>query len=328
MRSAFTFLFCAAFPLCGQILQSHPEYCGLPGGPAPAIPDISGSIDPVGQHIVLHLGRDRSAPTVRLPGSWIAEVPEACPLSDWLLVVFGSFGGIDITIVDVPKAAVVDHIIAYEPVSISPDRRWLVYSKFWPLHGSAGADELMLYDLHKTPVQNRAEIKEGAGSEDPGRLIFPPGHENFPGGNIDLPGDQVHFLWRVVYWAPDSRAMLLEDHGPDGHAIVLITLDDNGVPAQLRHRMTLAEICGGDIKNIDPNSSWTLGRGDIGPESSGGRSVVAGIVPAGDDRCVQHDLHLRSEDFRPAKVERHARPEYTRGAIVDGKEVIPPKKKE
>ncbi len=100
-------------PACGQIAQSHPEYCGIRGGVSPPLLDISATIDQTDGHPVLYLGRGSSATALRLPGYWITGIAEVCPLSDGRLVVFADFGGTDVHIVDRMKSSVVDSFTTY-----------------------------------------------------------------------------------------------------------------------------------------------------------------------------------------------------------------------
>lgn len=197
--------------------------------------------------------------------------------------------------------------------------------KFYPLHGVEGSDEYMIYDLSKTPTQNRPadEAKE---SIDVGRVIFPPGHQNFPGSNTQLPQDQRHLGGMRLYWASDSSAVLFEDRVTDSPGIALITLDDKGTPIAFRHALTQSEICGRDIQGGKPHA-WKLDRAEIGPDLAGNRAILVDIGSSGDNRCAAHVLQLQREAFQPAKTEVNSRPAYTRGAAIDGQEVIPPKKK-
>jgi hypothetical protein len=68
-------------------------------------------------------------------------------------------------------------------------------------------------------------------------------------------------------------------------------------------------------------------RVEIGTAVGGKREILFYITPLGDNRCVSRILRLHTEDFHPARVETNEKPTHTRGAILDGKEVIPPKKK-
>jgi hypothetical protein len=327
MKLAILSLTFALPALWGQIAQSRPEYCGIPGGVNPALPDLSANIDQEGQ-AVLYIGRGDSVPGIPLtlgglPSS-ISGIAEVCPLSDGRLVVFGDYGGTAVYIAERTKPSVVDSFAAYHPV-ISPDQRWIAYVKAYPLHGVEGSDEYMIYDLTKTPAQNRPD-GDANNSTDVGRVVFPPGHENFPGSNTQLPEDQRHLGGNRLYWSSDSRAILFEDRTASDRGIVLVTLDEKGTPTPSRHTLTLAEICG---RNIGSGSlhTWRLERAEIGPDVTGSRAILVDLVSFGDNRCTPHVVQLHREDFQPSKTEVNGKPTYTRGAIVDGQEVIPPKRK-
>jgi hypothetical protein len=327
MKLAIVILLSGFSQLWGQIAQSHPEYCGVPGGVNPPQPDVSVSIDQQGNSF-LFIGRGNSVPGIPLTvgglPSLISEISEVCPLSDGRLVLFGNYGGTAVFVVDRNKPSLVDSFDAYYPV-ISPDQRWIAFIKPYPLHGVVGSDEYMLYDLAKTPAQNRPD-GDANNPADVGRVIFPPGHENFPGSNIGLSKAQRHLSGSLLYWAPDSRAILFWDAAQDGPGIVLVTLDDKGTPSALRHPLTTAEICGRAVSGGGPHTS-KMDRAEIGPNLVGSRAILLDLTSFGDNRCGPHVLHLHTEDFHPAKAEANARPTYTRGAVLDGKEVSAPKRK-
>jgi hypothetical protein len=139
----------------------------------------------------LYIGRGSAAVRVSLEGSLISEIAEVCPLPDGRLVVYGDMGhATAVYVVDKARASVVDAFWAYYP-AMSPDQRWIAYVKFYPLHGVEGSDECMVYDLTKTPVQNRP-ADEPNETIDVGGVIFPPGHRNFPGSNTQIPAGQRH----------------------------------------------------------------------------------------------------------------------------------------
>src|SRR5262249_27618302 len=149
---------------------------------------------------VLYVGRGASARGVALtlPGRphphapSITEIVAVCPLPDGRLVVFGDRGvtvAFAVFIVDPAKAVLVDSFGSWDPV-MPPDRRWIVYEKGGPMHGSDVSSELLIYDLAKTPAQNRLG-DELAGV---GRLIFPPDQSEVPFNNINLPEDQIHSI--------------------------------------------------------------------------------------------------------------------------------------
>lgn len=293
-------------PVWGQIAQSRPEHCGILGDVSPPLPDISATIDQHGQ-AVLYIGRGsfaRGMPLMvgTLP-SLISEIAAVCPLSDGRLVVFGDMrGAVAVHIVDRTKASVVDSFWVFSPemapAVMSPDQRWIVYQKSRPLHGVAATDELLVYDLTKTPPQNRL----GDDLAGVGRLIFPPGQNGVPYDNINVPEDQIHHMGRV-YWAADSRALLFTDQlASNPKKIILVTLDDRGVPAAFEHEITAS-----DVRREVPGTGLdlTIARVEIGPDRAGSRSVLLDLC------CPPRVLQLHKDDFQPAKPEVHVREEPT-----------------
>ncbi|MCU1253205.1 MAG: hypothetical protein JWQ49_6234 [Edaphobacter sp.] len=328
MKLVLLFMISAVFPLVGQIAQSHPEFCGIPGGINPQLPpDVSATV--TDDEAVLHIRRgttDAVVPLVlgTLP-SMISEIAEICPLADGRLVVFGkATWATNVYLVDQTKAVQLDSFTASNPV-LSPDQRWIAYAKFYPAQVE-GSSEYMIYDLAKTLVQNRPDGAEPTDTIDVGRVIFPPGHQNFPGSNTNLPDELRHFGAGRLYWAPDGRAILFEDRTPSDAGIVLVAIDEKGTPAASRHTLSATEICGRETPD-GSTYNWKLDRVDVGPGAAGSRAILVDLSATGGDRCTPHVLQLRSEDFKAAKVEENVKPAYSRGAVVDGKEVIPPKKK-
>lgn len=329
MKLAFFALFSAICPcsIWGQIAQSHPEYCGIPGGLNPTLPNISATIDQEG-YAVLYTDRGDSATGIRLdigtlPIS-ISQIAEVCPLADGRLVVFADYGATYIYIIDTKKPSRVDSFAAWD-AAISPDQRWITFVKIYPLHGVEGSNEFMIYDLRRSPAQNRPEGIEG--DTDVGRVIYPPGQLDFPGSNIGLPKDQQHLGGRGLYWSSDSRALLFEDTVASGPGIALVTLDEKGTPSAFRYPLTRVETCGRDLPTT-VSHMWKLERAEIGAEVAGNRTITLDIGVWGDNRCGPHILQLRKDDFQPATKEVHAKPEITRGMIFEGREVRSPKKKQ
>jgi len=336
MKLVLLSLISAVFPLLGQIAQSHPEFCGIPGGINPPLPpDVSATV--TDDRAVLHIRQGTTDAVVPLMlgtlHSSISEIAEVCPLTDGRLVVFATGGWpTDVHVVDPARAAQLDSFSASGPV-LSPDQRWIAYVKFIPPRPDESSSEYMIYDLTKTPAQNRPPDVVLTETETVGRVIFPPGHENVFGSGIGLPEELLHLGGGSLYWAPDSRAILFEDRTASGPGIVLVTLDEKGTASAFRHALTAGEVCGREIP-AGSSYAWKLDRVDIGAEAAGNRAIVVDLSAAGDNRCLPHALQLHREDFQAAKVEKvestakPTKPAYRDGAVVDGKEVTPPKKKE
>jgi hypothetical protein len=257
--------------------------------------------------------------------SLLSVVAEICPLRDGRLVVFGEgTWATNVYVVDRAKAVQLDSFTAYGPV-LSPDQRWIAYVKFLYPTQVDGSSEYMIYDLAKSKVLNRPAGIEPTDTINVGKVIFPPGHENFPGSNTNLPEELQHTAAGTPYWSADSTAILFEDRTPADSGIVLVKIDEKGTPLAFRHTLSASEICGRDIP-AESIKSWKLDRVEIGPETAGNRAILVGLSAAGDSRCTPHTLQLHREDFKTAKVEEN-RPSFTRGQIVNGKEVVPPRKK-
>jgi len=196
-------------PAWGQIAQSSPRYCGLPGDVNPGLGDLWATIDPEG-HAQLLIGRGAGGPGIRLGfdeesglEDSLAEIAEVCPLSDGRLVVFGQMSnGVATYIIDRTKGSVVDHFWCFNPI-ISPDQRWIVYTTFYPRHTEfPTTGEYLIYDLRKGYTENRpgAEIAKDAGMSqyqenrvDVGAAIYPPGQKNVGGGQHRRSGGTAAF---------------------------------------------------------------------------------------------------------------------------------------
>ena len=328
MKTNFFVLFFASClsTVWSQITQSHPEYCGTPGNLNPPLPAVTATIDSNSGIATLFIGSGALA----LQDGLVSEVSEICPLSDGRLIVFGEiprYEGIaeDIFIVDPAKNSLVDSFMAYRPV-ISPNQRWIAYVKFAPYYVEAST-EIMLYDLSKSPAQNRPRsdpVHPNDEKTDAGTIVFPPGHENFDGSNIlDSPSDtqMVHAAGKL-HWAPDSRAIVFTDMVADNPAIVLVTLDDHGTSAAFRHALTEAEICGRDTPAGNRMRNLKLDRAEF--QSSG---VIALDIGTSSDACAPHVLQLWREEFQAAATELHVKPAYPPGERLPNGEVRVPKKK-
>ncbi len=329
MKLAVLALVCAVCPAWAQIAQSHPEYCGIPGDVNPRVPpEVSAIIDQSDGHAVVYVRQGSSTREIPLMigtlPSLISEISQVCPLSDGRLVIFGEFGGTDVFIIDTAKASLVDSFPTYFPV-MSPDQRWIVYRKFYPTHGVEASDELLIYDLTKTPAQNRP----GGNSNSPtdvGRLLFPPGQSDIPFDNIGVPREQMHFIGRRLYWAADGRALLFKDQVEGrADAVVLATLDNQAKWAVFEHRVSVGEMCGGDVPDADLN--WRIDRAEVGADRLGGRLITVDLGHRSDRRCLPHLVQLYKNDFQPVKPEVHVAKEPSHGMIREGHPPVPPKKK-
>lgn len=304
-------------PIWGQITQSRSQYCGIPGNLNPPLPALTATIDSNNGMATLFIGSSALA----LQDGTVSEISQICPLADGRLVVFGEIPGYegvaeDIFIVDPAKKSLVHSLWVSRPV-ISPNQRWIGFTKWYPYYVQ-GSDEIMLYDLSKTPAQNQPPADAHHPNDrkiDAGILIFPPGHENFDGSNIvDTPPDQVIHNVGTLHWALDSRAIVFKDVVDKDAGIALVKLDERGNPSVFRRALTRAEICGRDTPTTNA-AAWALNEAQFG--SNGAirltvRSLSSDPLRVGsqDERCAEQMLDLGQADFQPMAPEIHVKPTY------------------
>jgi hypothetical protein len=253
----------------------------------------------------------------------VYRIDEVCPLPDGRLVVFDGSGATEVVVVD-PATDSVDAFVSYWPV-ISPDQRWIVYQKMYPLHGVRGSSEYLVYDLRKSAAQNRPD-GDVSNDTDVGTVIFPPGQKNVSGDNIGVANDLLHLGTPGFYWAADSHAVLFVDAIADQpKKVILVALDDKGTPTAVEHEITVADLCGAAI-SIPALPTWRMDRAEVGAERDGARSIVFDLQ-SDDVHCPSRIVQLSDSDFRPTKMETHVRQVPTHGVVTDGQTPPPPKKK-
>ena len=305
-------LFLLAAPSFGQISQTRPELCGKPNGTVPLPPAIRATIDRSQGQGNLYIGNGDTSREIRLPGV-VNEVDEVCSLADGRFVVFSGSGySAEIDLIDGAKAVLLDSIWGFAP-AMSPDQKWLVYRKFYPRRTELPvSEEYLLYDLSKSPAQNRPP---GITPDDPlsvGRVIFPPGQDNGSADNIGIAEDQRHSsVSDSLYWASDSRAVVFGDRIQGIPSIVLVKLDGNGNTTALVHHVSLSEVSPGVALDGVP---LIVQHADVGPEQSGDRTVRIELFSS-DSACVPKPLELHTSEFQPAKFEVQV-PAKRKGSIV------------
>jgi hypothetical protein len=305
-------LFLLAAPSFGQINQTRPDLCGKPNGTVPLPSGIRATIDRLQGQGNLYIGNGDARKEIRLPGV-VNEVDEVCSLADGRFAVFSGSGySAEVDLIDSAKALLLDSIWGFAP-AMSPDQKWLVYRKFYPRRTELPvSEEYLLYDLSKSPTQNRPL---GIAADNPlsvGRVIFPPGQDNGSADNIGVAEDQRHSsISDSLYWASDSRAVAFGDRVQGVPSIVLVKLDGHGNTTALVHHVSLSEVCPGVALDGVP---LMVQHADVGPEQSGDRTVRIELFSS-DSTCVPRALELHSNEFQPAKAEVHTR-RKRKGSIV------------
>jgi hypothetical protein len=252
----------------------------------------------------------------------MSEISQVCPLPDGRMVVFAYMPPSVIVVYVVEHASIVNSLWVSHPV-ISPNQRWISFTKWYP-HYVQGSDEIMLYDLSKTPAQNQPppdSLHPNDPKMDAGTIIFPAGHENFDGSNIvNTPPDQIIHNVATLHWAPDSGSIVFKDLVVEQPVeasqpgIVLVTLDGKGNPSVFRRPLTRTEICVREDVKTNPNN-WNLDEAEFG--SNGAiRLTVSPFsnnparVGSQDESCTEQALELSQRDFQAMPAEVHVKPTY------------------
>lgn len=299
-------------PSFGQIDQTHPELCGKQDGVVPLPSNVWATVDLSDGQGDLFIGTSASAVKISIPGVIADVIDEVCPISNGRLVVFGNAGkGLkNINIIDTAKPALLDSFYGYRP-AMSPNQRWLVYGKFYPQHTELPAsDEYLLYDLTKSPSQNRPPGIELDDDMNVGKPIFPLGQKNDNADNIGLPENQQHWRGSSFYWAPDSRAILFGDLLQKKFSLVLVTLDSDGNTTAHVRSVSFAEVCGRAASDDYLNYFESA---EFDPQQNGDRSVRIRFNHPG---CAPKTLEFHLSDFQPAKPEVHVPIKPTHKRII------------
>lgn len=302
-------------PLFGQIEQLHPELCGKPDQVIAAPSNISIVLDRSLGSGDLYIKGTSLTTKISIPGV-IDDVDQVCPLSDGRFVFFGgTYNSSNIIVVDNKTASLVDAFYGFDPL-MSGDQRWIVYRKFYPIHTEEPtSEEYLLYDLTKTPAEQRPPGMPRNDDTDVGTPIFPLGATNSLADNIGLAPNQQHrFGSKRFYWAPNSRAILFGDRVQGKFSIVLVRLDDKGNATTLVHPVPLTEVCaretiaGGPVLlSIDQPVTWA---------NEGTDRSMRVTVSTSESACAPKTLELHVEDFRPAEPEIHVSPKRKRAVVL------------
>jgi hypothetical protein len=282
----------------GQLPQRRPDFCGTPGVLVPLPRNVSAISYPEKGYSDLFV-RD-GATAVRLDTDEVID--QVCELPEDRIVVFGNSGayGTNISIVDMEKAVLVDTFLVYDP-RLSPNRRWIAYRKFYPRQSDLRpSDEYLLYDLSKSPHQNRPSepFSLGPNDMDVGSPIYPLGWKNESGDNLGAPDGQRHGHKSPFFWAPDSRAIVFTDIFQEDKAdVVLVTINDEGATTASIYPYSAMECKGEDAKAMSKQAQPAV---EFGPQQGTDLPIFLKFQSAG---CTPMTLQLRRDSFRPAKRE-------------------------
>jgi len=234
---------------------------------------------------------------LRVPGVMDGLV-QACQSAADRLLVFGIASVLplyDVYLIDPTRQVLIDWFYAFNPM-LSPDKRWLMLRRFYPLSGVSPSEEYRLYDVTKDAPTNLISGGDPSGGDGVvGKLVYPVVNpveeENGPTRNIDLPANQTHvFRSAAFYWAPDSKAVVFADYVQGALSIVLVTIGDRQPQAYV-HAGPAHDPCFLDHTLVGAHfTKWQDGTYD----------VLADLGPGGPT-CGPKSLTLAWGDFAPAK---------------------------
>jgi hypothetical protein len=149
-----------------------------------------------------------------------------------------------VALVDLDSAKIIDKFYCYAP-TLSPDKQFLVYIKFFPAHFVQGvSDVYLLYDLHKSPAENRAAGVPNGDVQNVGRVIYPPESKNQSGDNTDRPESEIHTLESgAFYWAPKEDRLVFVDRFQDRFSLITASFSDSGIANIKQHEIKKTDIC-------------------------------------------------------------------------------------
>jgi len=131
----------------------------------------------------------------------------------------------EIVVVDLGSDKVIDKFVCYLP-SLSRDVRYIAFIKFYPSHFAEGTeDHYMLYDLAKTPAENRPRTTPSGDWKTVGRCIYPMGIGNDDNDNVGHPKDREHFSRSQLFWSQDQEQFFFADQVDSAPQIVLVLVD-------------------------------------------------------------------------------------------------------
>ena len=305
-----------ARPSFGQIQQKYPEFCGKADSAVPLPANVRATIDLSQGQGILYIQNGDANTKIKLNGV-VNAINEVCPLNDGRWVVFASShpgepeGIAEIYIVDSSKASLLETIWGFAPV-LSPDQKWLVYRKFHPERAELlMSEEYLLYDLTKSPAQNRQSGVPLDDGDSVGIALFPVSPNHRVVDNIGVSEDQVHTPVSSFYWASDSRAILFGDGLQGTFSIVWVDLE-NGKPMARVHPVSPAEVCSAPAINLEQVGVEQI---EASAEQNSDRTVRVSFRLF-TDACVSKPLELHRADFQPAKTEIHTEPKR-KSSIVD-----------
>ena len=150
----------------------------------------------------------------------------------------------EIVLLNTRAFSAADRFFAYSP-SVSPDNRLIAFVTFYPPHFVEGTDDrYLIYDLGRTPEENRPKGIDTSNHTDVGFPLLP-GEDNRPGDNTGVaPQQQHHLIAQCFFWNSDSDRFAFADEYAGQLRLIVASIRGTAVAASAvpvsRREMCLA----------------------------------------------------------------------------------------
>lgn len=129
--------------------------------------------------------------------------------------------------IDPTTGNILDKFWGYTP-SLSPDGRWVLMRRMYPVQAPGATDDYLLYDAAASPSENRRHSISRADPNTAGSPVYPVLRDDEFRDNTNLPEDGIHaFRSDTFYWTPDSKCVSFADLRDGQLNLVLIKTDGN-----------------------------------------------------------------------------------------------------
>jgi len=305
---------CAQRPT-GQIVQMSPELCGKPDASIPVPANISASFDiSDGTAQLLFLRNNAVEKRLDLPGV-VDQIDEVCPISNQRLLIFSSNTvGATLFIIDLTKSALIDSFWCFKP-ALSPNQRWLVYRKFYPRHTQfPPSEEYLLYDLERSPEQNR---QAGISLEDymyVGQAIFPKKKLiDAPSEHTAQTGDRVHEEAGAFFWTQDSHLLIFGDSLQRHFSVVAVIIGESGQTEIKLHGVEVKDVCPPTTSPDD--FAVSIASADAEATNGGDFLIKLSFTP-NPGVCDPKPLQFSLSDFHDAPIETFVKPKRKKAVLT------------
>jgi hypothetical protein len=213
--------------------------------------EITVQSEKVGDKLVVSITSQQGRKDVPLPPE-IFRIQQIQRYVDRIIVV-GDVGASvsQVMIISVNNGAVSDSFLAYNP-AISPDGRFIAFVKWFPPHFTSDTDDhQMLYDMTKTPIQNRPAAAAVDDSVDVGLNVYP-GNGNKDGDNVHVPERLAHTFPGLDFWSPDSTELVFADQTQSSLKLVLVKVSGPNagtVPTAFVMPLDHTSVCAAPLSN-------------------------------------------------------------------------------